>query len=186
MNYQKIYQQLIVSAKNKTRIKNNNVYYEQHHIMPECLGGDNNVTNLVLLTAREHFIAHKLLCEIYPDNDKLHYALWRMMNPQSKRHIRKYNISSYEYERRKKIQQEKIRELGLSNKGRNVTESTKNKLKEKRKLQVITQETKNKISYTLQNKPKRKIECPVCNKIGGEPQMKRWHFDNCKNITKIN
>jgi hypothetical protein len=23
-------------------------------------------------------------------------------------------------------------------------------------------------------------ECPHCNKSGGEPQMKQWHFDNCK------
>lgn len=28
--------------------------------------------------------------------------------------------------------------------------------------------------------PKKKICCPHCNKTGGEPQMKRWHFDNCK------
>ena len=28
--------------------------------------------------------------------------------------------------------------------------------------------------------PKPKITCPHCNKIGGLPQMKRWHFDNCK------
>lgn len=28
--------------------------------------------------------------------------------------------------------------------------------------------------------PKPKITCPHCNKEGGLPQMKRWHFDNCK------
>jgi hypothetical protein len=181
MNYQQIYQQLIYRAQIDARMKNNNVYYEQHHIIPECIGGDNNITNLVYLTAREHYVAHKLLCEIYPNNDKLHYALWRMMNPQSKRHIRSYNISSHEYEHRKKIQQEKVRILGLSNKGRNVSDETKNKIREKRKLQIITQETKNKISYTLKNKAKNKISCPHCNKIGSPSLMKRWHFQNCKN-----
>ena len=29
-------------------------------------------------------------------------------------------------------------------------------------------------------KPKEKIECPTCKKIGGISQMKRWHFKNCK------
>ena len=27
---------------------------------------------------------------------------------------------------------------------------------------------------------KAKIQCPHCNKIGNVPNMKRWHFDNCK------
>jgi hypothetical protein len=183
MNYQYIYQQLIKSSKNKNRIKNDtDSYYEKHHIVPKCLGGNDDNDNLVLLTAREHFIAHKLLCEIYPDNDKLHYALWRMMNPQSKRHKRSYNISSYDYERRKKLQQEQVRKLGLSNKGRNISEEQKIKIREKRKLQIISEETKTKISNTLKNKPKNKITCPHCKKTGGEPQMKRFHFSNCKNM----
>lgn len=28
--------------------------------------------------------------------------------------------------------------------------------------------------------PKKKVECPHCQKIGGDAIMKRWHFDNCK------
>jgi hypothetical protein len=28
--------------------------------------------------------------------------------------------------------------------------------------------------------PKPKITCPHCDKEGGNSQMKRWHFDNCK------
>ena len=30
--------------------------------------------------------------------------------------------------------------------------------------------------------PKPIIECPHCNKTGGAPQMKQWHFDNCRQI----
>jgi hypothetical protein len=30
-------------------------------------------------------------------------------------------------------------------------------------------------------KPKQKIECPHCHKIGGINMMKRWHFENCRN-----
>lgn len=33
--------------------------------------------------------------------------------------------------------------------------------------------------------PQEKISCPHCRKVGGLPQMKQWHFDNCKE-KKIN
>lgn len=29
-------------------------------------------------------------------------------------------------------------------------------------------------------KPKPKVKCPHCGKVGGISSMKRWHFDNCK------
>jgi hypothetical protein len=96
MNYEKIYQQLMDRAQPRTLPG----YKERHHIVPKCIGGDNSISNLVYLTAREHFIAHKLLCEIYPDNSKLHYALWMMSNKtQSGNQQRLYNISNREYER---------------------------------------------------------------------------------------
>jgi hypothetical protein len=30
--------------------------------------------------------------------------------------------------------------------------------------------------------PKPVIECPYCSKSGGLPQMKQWHFNNCKSL----
>ena len=39
-------------------------YQEIHHVIPKSLGGDDDVTNLVALTAREHYIAHLLLVKI--------------------------------------------------------------------------------------------------------------------------
>ena len=53
-------------------------YNEKHHIIPKCLGGDNSENNLVELTAREHFLCHMLLCEIYPNENKLKHALFLM------------------------------------------------------------------------------------------------------------
>ena len=42
-------------------------------------------------------------------------------------------------------------------------------------------ELSNKLrSDKLKGLPKSIITCPICEKSGGEPQMKRWHFDNCK------
>ena len=40
---------------------------------------------------------------------------------------------------------------------------------------IMSEETKQKL-----RKPKQKIQCPYCNKIGGSSQMKRYHFENCK------
>lgn len=44
-------------------------------------------------------------------------------------------------------------------------------------------EINKKVSLALSGKPKKIIECPHCKKTGGEPQMKRWHFDNCTVLT---
>jgi hypothetical protein len=97
VNYEKIYDQLIKRAQFENRVKGCGIYFEQHHIVPRCLTGSNNKTNLVLLTAREHYVAHKLLCEIYPAEPKLHYALWAMINLNNKNQFRSYIISSREY-----------------------------------------------------------------------------------------
>lgn len=43
-----------------------------------------------------------------------------------------------------------------------------------------TESTKDKISQSMIGIKQNKIECPHCNKIGGERAMKRFHFDNCK------
>lgn len=46
-----------------------------------------------------------------------------------------------------------------------------------------TDETKLKMSNIKKGIPKRIIECPHCGKSGGELQMCRWHFNNCKSLS---
>ena len=36
-------------------------YCEVHHIIPKSFGGDNSKSNLIKLTARQHYIAHWML-----------------------------------------------------------------------------------------------------------------------------
>ena len=86
MNYQRIYDQLIDRAKREDRVKEKDgVYYERHHIIPKYLGGEGKTSqwrthsNIVLLTAREHFLAHILLVEIHPKEYKLKHAAWQMV-----------------------------------------------------------------------------------------------------------
>jgi hypothetical protein len=96
MNYEKIYNQIIETAKKSERKKGNGVYYEIHHIIPKCMGGADEKDNLVHLTAKEHFICHRLLCEMYPGNIKLIHAFWRMCTIKNNRK-RVYKISANTY-----------------------------------------------------------------------------------------
>ena len=99
MNYKHIYEQL--TSNKHTRKKGKSIYYEEHHINPRCMGGVDEVENLVLLTAREHFLAHWCLVKICPNNHKLIYALNRMCNgnkPQD------YNSKLFELARLKYVE----------------------------------------------------------------------------------
>jgi hypothetical protein len=78
MNYQKIYDNLIITRKSLGRCKGSELYFEKHHIVPKCLGGSNSTANLILLTAREHYLAHWLLHRIYPTDTALSHAFWMM------------------------------------------------------------------------------------------------------------
>jgi len=96
MNYSKIYEQLILKSKNRKLT----CYTEKHHIIPRCMGGNDKIENIAILTAREHFLAHKLLVEIYPNNHKLLYSLWLMaIGKQKWKYTDPYQVSSRDYER---------------------------------------------------------------------------------------
>ena len=47
-------------------------YYERHHIVPKSHGGSNAKENLILLTAREHFLAHWMLWRIHRTRQMAH------------------------------------------------------------------------------------------------------------------
>lgn len=63
MNYSEIYNQLI--SNRKRNALSAKLTAERHHIVPVALGGGNEKGNLVRLTPREHFIAHRLLAKIH-------------------------------------------------------------------------------------------------------------------------
>lgn len=64
MNYQKIYDAL-VQKRRENPLDKKNQYCESHHIIPRSLGGTNELENIVNLTAREHYVAHKILVKAY-------------------------------------------------------------------------------------------------------------------------
>lgn len=106
-------------------------YYENHHIVPRCLGGggDNRKRtfykhshhpNCIRLYPKEHFIAHRLLAQENPDNYKLVYAWHRISN--SKKDLRE--ISPEDYEQLKCLRtktpftEEHKKKIGSVNKGK--------------------------------------------------------------------
>lgn len=93
---------VIANALKEQRIKKskdaeNYVYYEAHHILPKSLfpAWINRKSNLVLLTAREHFFCHQLLTKIYPSY-QMSYALFFMCNGNK---YQREVCSSRDYER---------------------------------------------------------------------------------------
>jgi hypothetical protein len=99
MDYNKIHNQIIERAISKNRKRGRDCYYEEHHIKPKCMGGTNKKDNLVLLTAREHFIVHKILPIIYPQYRKqLSLALHRMTFSTTDKMERNYRIGAREFE----------------------------------------------------------------------------------------
>ena len=49
-------------------------YYEKHHIVPRSMGGSNKKSNLVDLTAREHYVCHRLLTKMVQDPEIMRKA----------------------------------------------------------------------------------------------------------------
>ena len=63
--YSTVYYQIIKRACNRGLDKKALPYYtESHHIIPRSLAGANTSNNLVLLTAKEHFVCHRLLVKM--------------------------------------------------------------------------------------------------------------------------
>lgn len=93
-------------------------YTEKHHIEPKCMGGGNEESNIVVLTAREHFLAHWLLCKMYPDNLKLAHA-WNFMCISGSRYKgKRYTSHSFKYARENRAKKLKGTTWKMSDEGR--------------------------------------------------------------------
>jgi hypothetical protein len=106
MNYQYIYNNLINNALAMGRTKKTNDGLDRHHIIPKSLGGSNDASNLVLLTGKEHYLAHKLLVKMHigADRKKMIYALWWMSKTKiTDKHSNKTRITSRDYEHSRKL-----------------------------------------------------------------------------------
>lgn len=165
--YSRIYFRIIEQARTRTLVG----YRERHHIIPNCFYKQSNKTgwldgdpdtldNLVDLTAREHFICHRLLPKFTEDKAayKMSFALKRFLF--SKNHKDFINSCNYEYIKKFNSEQmkgkpcspetkEKIRQGNL-NRGPDSEEALKNKraaaARRKGQPRVMSEEWKEKIA----------------------------------------
>ena len=155
----------------RIKLKRQGVYFEGHHILPKYKGGSGNSnrpknnSNIVLLTPREHFLAHWLLWRIYRDR-KSALAFHKMLSSNDKQ-IRITSSRGYAEAR------EAFRKTNLGNqygKGQKkiISEEQKKKQSEIMRGRYIgelnpfygkkhSNDTKNKISESRKNINKEKI-----------------------------
>jgi len=119
MNYLSIYNSIMQQARNRTL----EYGFERHHVIPKSLGGANNLSNLVQLTLREHFVAHKLLTRIHTGSaqKKMWFAYYRLCN-------RHRHTTSRMYEQAKLQAKQYLSEIHT---GKTISENHKQAIREK-------------------------------------------------------
>jgi hypothetical protein len=158
--YSKCYYRIIENRRNNPF----NGYVERHHIVPKSLGGSNKKENIIALTAREHFICHRLLVKMTAGRNKMKmsYAIRCLVNQENK-HQQRYKINSQTYASIISITKDSISkyQTGENNPyyGKKHSDEVKAKMRVKRALQVI---------------PTRK------GKVYSEESLARWREGNKK------
>lgn len=181
-------------------------YVERHHIYPRSLFPQkaNDPDNIVLLTAREHFIAHWMLHKAF--GGKMSQAFMYMKAGDEQRY---WNLNSRSYGL---LRESFSQAMSLVKKGKPLTEETKRKMSAVRvgialseahrqaigagnTGRVVLDETRQRISEAKRGKPmppfsaehraklsvpKAKTKCYCCGKEVAVNMVNRWHNDNCK------
>jgi len=154
----------------------------KHHIIPKHAGGTDDPDNLIELTVDEHAEAHR---KLYEEHGRWQdFMAWKALSGQiGKDEIRKLRAKLSA----KPLTPEQLQQLRTMRLGTKHSEKTKAKMSKTRKgkklnwdLNNTTPEANEKRSQTMRGKSKPVLQCPHCGKEGGAPQMKQWHFDNCK------
>lgn len=119
---------LTLNRKKLPKTDSNYIYYEKHHILPKSLYPEYSklLGNFVLLTPREHYLAHYLLWKIYNRKEMI-YAFW-LMNSNNKYKI--INSKIYEIIRIENSKQRSILQKGEGNSfyGKKHTNKAKQKI----------------------------------------------------------
>jgi hypothetical protein len=162
MDYLKHYNLLIESRKDLNRSKEKG-YFESHHIVPKCYGGTDVEDNLILLSAREHFVAHWLLWRA--NRDKKSSSMFNAMTRFSKGQKRYYSSRGY---------QEARESLGITKKGIPLSEEHKAKIK-KNNARTGKPNWNSGKKWT-----KKKVQCSECGEYTSEDMNRRSHGKNCQ------
>lgn len=175
-------------------------YVEKHHIVPKSLGGTDDRSNLVILTAREHYLCHLLLTKMTEGMHRrsMCHAAWNIVN-QKRTYQERYKVSSRMYE---VIKRNNAIALSESNTGKPSGRKGKpctwgDKIRQTLKGRKPTAERNAKVSKALTGKtrPERTEEwkknlkesiannkrtCENCGKIVPQGTYTRFHGIACK------
>lgn len=154
--YTKWYEQIIRNAQTREL----ETYYEVHHIIPKSLNGTNKKSNLVRLTAKEHYVCHLLLMKMYDNKkakQKMASAFLYMSKVRNDHTKRRYTSRLYEHHKliRQKILSEQMSGSGNPMFGRIHSKTTRRKISEARMgVNTNTEESiKKKRERWLTNNP---------------------------------
>jgi hypothetical protein len=148
---------------------------EYHHIVPKCLGGSDEKSNLVLLPAKAHFLVHHILCKMYPSNRRLKHAFAMMAvnNPYQDR-----IISSRLYDAAKKSRSEALKGVPRSEEVK--VKLRKPKANKENYKKPKSEDHRKSMSMAQKGRTHPIKTCSHCGKSGIAPNISRWHEDNCK------
>jgi hypothetical protein len=187
--YSKWYNNLIHKAQLRGSIQG---YKETHHIIPRSFGGDNIKSNVVQLTAREHYIAHALLWKMKFEGiygSKMAFAFNTFINKMTTKERgvnHTYTISSRMYETFRKhysqMLKEKYAKEGGTFTGRTHSEETKKIIGEKSRLKEFKRGVDHpswgkKLNISDEAKLKRK---QAIEEIWNDPEKKAEMLQNRK------
>ena len=157
MNYIKHYNKLCELKKTLTRSKEHGCF-ELHHIIPRCKGGNNSKNNLVLLTPREHYIAHRLLWLHYRDRQTA-MAFWamnrgRVMDSRTYQAAKEANV--------------------FAQKGKKLSKEVRDKIK------ANNARTGKPNWNSGKEFSKSKVQCSKCGDYTSIDMNRRWHEGSCQ------
>ena len=107
--YSRIYRKLVESRKTIGRDFKPRCGYEKHHIIPKSLGGTDKKDNIVVLTPREHCVAHMLLARMYNGRAKAK-MIFALQSMAAARNTHRNTISARLFDSLKKDYQSKLKD----------------------------------------------------------------------------
>lgn len=164
--YSKWYNNIISNAQargyhSRAIAKLNLGYTENHHIIPTSLGGIDDKTNTVFLTAKEHFTCHHLLTKMVDGTAKykMDKAISKMLSTNQFQQRIKVSSRLYEQIRINAGKAASAMNKGMVSafKGKTHSQETKDKIGALAKLrprQVRSEKSKAKVAASLKGKPK--------------------------------
>jgi hypothetical protein len=159
MDYKKTYNKIIENRKMNPPLDNQ--YGEKHHIIPRSLGGIDDESNLVKLSAREHFICHALLAEMYDKNSfewyKMNHA-FMMMKSEAFNQNRYINNRLYELKKKDFSDTMSYSQSGPKNSQYGTKKSFETKKKQRESLLKTLGISDDGLTYRERNKLKSKID----------------------------